>query len=270
VAGPALKAAQIAAALRRLPKQAPLPWRLRVLPVCASTETALERWLRSGSRPPLAVLARQQRHGYGQQGRLWLAPPGGAWLSAAVPWPAAPDGTAALALAAAVGVALQLEQLGVQPQIKWPNDLLIDGRKLAGILPRLRWRGTQLRHAQLGIGLNGMNRVPAGAINLAEALGRRQHPQATPERLAAQLLRALEWTVAAADQPELVRRLAEQRLWRPAWLEHDGERWDVVGLAADGGLRLSRGTAVTVLRRTIQREGLPSGFRGPISPAGPA
>ena len=245
----ALKPARIAAALRRLSGDQPLPWTLNVLPVCASTELELERRLRCGALPPVAVLAVQQRYGRGQQGRLWQSPPGGVWLSAGLPWPAEPEGAAALALAASVGIALQLEDLGLQPQIKWPNDLLIDGRKLAGILPRLRWRGAQVRYAQLGGGLNGVNRAPVGAISLQEVLGRPLHPQAQPERLAARVLRALEWAAAAAAQPELVRRQAEQRLWRPEWLIHEGERWSVSGLAADGGLRLCRGTAVTVLQR---------------------
>jgi BirA family biotin operon repressor/biotin-[acetyl-CoA-carboxylase] ligase len=62
-------------------------------------------------------------------------------------------------------------------------------------------------------------------------------------------LRGLEWAAAASCQPELVRRQAEQRLYRPEWLEHEGERWAVAGLAADGGLRLCRGSAVAVLQR---------------------
>jgi BirA family biotin operon repressor/biotin-[acetyl-CoA-carboxylase] ligase len=249
VAGPALKAAAVAAALRELPLEHPLPWRLKVLPLCASTELELERWLSSGVQPPLALLARQQRFGHGQQGRVWQSPPGGVWLSAALPWPAQPDGAASLSLAAALGIALQLEALGLRPQIKWPNDLLLEGRKLAGILPRLRWRGGQVRHAQLGVGINGQNRTPTGAINLAEALGQPQHPQAQPARLAARVLRGLAWAAAASAQPELVRRQAEQRLWRPEWLEHEGERWSVDGLEADGGLRLRRGTAVALLQR---------------------
>ena len=245
----ALKSARIAAALRRLPGDQPLPWTLNVVPVCASTEQVLERRLRLSAVPPTAVLAVQQRYGHGQQGRPWQSPPGGVWLSAALPWPAEPEGSASLALAASVGIALQLEDLGLKPQIKWPNDLLIDGRKLAGILPRLRWRAGLVRFAQLGVGLNGVNRAPAGAISLQDALGRSLHPQAQPERLAARVLRALEWAAAAAHQAELVRRQAEQRLWRPEWLTHEGERWGVIGLAADGGLRLCRGTTVTVLQR---------------------
>ena len=250
MAGSALKAAALAAALRRLPADHPLPWRLRCLPVCASTEPALERWLGAGAVPPLALLARRQSRGQGQQGRVWQSPAGGVWISCALPWPVEPEGGAALALAAAVGLALQLESLGLQPQIKWPNDLLINGFKLAGILPRLRWRGSRVRFAQLGVGMNGVNRVPAGAISLADALGQPGHPQAQPERLGARLLRGLEWAAAAAGQAELVRRQAERRLWRPdAGMEHAGERWRVVGLAVDGGLRLQRPGAELVLQR---------------------
>jgi BirA family biotin operon repressor/biotin-[acetyl-CoA-carboxylase] ligase len=170
-------------------------------------------------------------------------------MSAAMPWPALPEQAASLALAAAVGIALQLEALGLRPAIKWPNDLLIDGRKLAGILPRLRWRGARVRYAQLGVGLNGVNRVPEGAIGVAEALGFSHHPRAHPRHLAARLLRGVEWAAAAAGQPELVRRQAEQRLWRPGCVEHAGRHWSVAGLEVDGGLRLCSGSAVTVLQR---------------------
>jgi len=224
---------------------------LRFVPVCASTERELEHWLAAGQPPPLAVCARHQRHGHGQQGRIWQSPAGGVWLSAALPWPLDPSGAASLALAAAVGLALELEALGLKPQIKWPNDLLLGGRKLAGILPRLRWRGGQVRYAQVGVGINGVNRVPPGAINLAEALGQRRHPLAHPSRLAACVLRGLEWTAAAAQQPELVRRQAEQRLWRPEWIEHNGACWSVVGLSSDGGLRICRGSERVVLQRAF-------------------
>jgi BirA family biotin operon repressor/biotin-[acetyl-CoA-carboxylase] ligase len=229
-----------------LPADQPLPWRLVRLPVCASTELQLEPWL-AAAPPPLAVLADRQRFGQGQRGRVWQSPRGGVWLSAALPWPE--HTAAALSLAAALGLALQLEALGLQPRIKWPNDLLLGGRKLAGLLPRLRWRGGRVRHAQVGVGLNGCNPVPAGAINLAMALGHRHHPQARPDRLAARVLRALEWAVAAADQPELVRRQAERRLWMPDGLEHQGRRWSVEGLAADGGLRLACGGEQVTLQR---------------------
>ncbi|MFM2081202.1 MAG: hypothetical protein RLZZ219_1884 [Cyanobacteriota bacterium] len=258
-----MTAGAIARALAALPpgEPEPLPWRLLWQPVCASTEQRLDRLLDQGGRPPLAVIAAHQTQGHGQQGRRWLSPVGGLWLSAALPWPApanAPDqdGPAAPALAVALGLALQLEGLGLRPRIKWPNDLLLDGRKLAGILPRLRWRGGRLLGCRVGVGINGVNRVPTGAIALGEALARRRsgscrrgHPLARPPRLAALALRGLEWAVAASGRGELVRRQAERRLWREASLRHAGLLWQVEGLELDGGLRLRRGGELVVLRR---------------------
>jgi BirA family transcriptional regulator, biotin operon repressor / biotin---[acetyl-CoA-carboxylase] ligase len=263
-----VSAGRIAAALRSRPAgpavPQPLPWRLLWQPITASTELELDHLLEQGLQPPLAVIARRQNRGYGQQGRRWVSPAGGVWLSAALPWPvAAPcadsvapaPAMAAPALAVSLGLCLQLESLGLQPRIKWPNDLLLDGRKLAGVLPRLRWRGRTPLGCRVGVGLNGSNRVPLGAIALAEALqpashGRRsRHPQARPMQLAALVLRALEWAVAASGQAELVRRQAEQRLWRQDSHWHDGQAWQVQGLALDGALRLRCGERLVELRR---------------------
>lgn len=234
------------------------PWRLRTLPVCASTEIELDRWLERlapGSNDPLpaplAVIARRQRFGRGQQGRVWQSPAGGVWLSAALPWPADPVGAAAPGLAAAVGLALELEAMGLELRLKWPNDLLLAaaGRpaKLAGLLPRLRLRGGVIRWARLGLGLNGCNPVPMGATNLVRELG---PSLARPERLAAHVLRGLEWAMAMAAQPQAVRRLAEQRLLvAPGSWEGACEGWQPCGLADDGALLLARGEERRLIRR---------------------
>jgi BirA family biotin operon repressor/biotin-[acetyl-CoA-carboxylase] ligase len=240
----------VAAARRRLVAgQAQLPWRLHALPVCASTERELDRLLSAGATAPVAVLARRQTHGHGQQGRPWCSPAGGVWLSAALPWPERPEGTAALALAVAVGLALELEPLGLRPSIKWPNDLLLNGRKLAGVLPRLRWRGGRIIGSRVGLGLNGCNRVPPEGINLAQALLSRHHPEARPPRLAGRALRALEWASAHACQPELVRLEAERRLWRSGAIAHAGQMWQPLGLQLDGSLLLQCGDQRTSLQR---------------------
>jgi biotin-[acetyl-CoA-carboxylase] ligase BirA-like protein len=136
---------------------------------CGSTETELDRLLQAGASPPLVVLADRQSRGQGQQGRPWSSPRGGVWLSAALPWPEQAESAAALGLAVAVGLVRELESLGLAVRIKWPNDLLIGDRKLAGLLPRLRRRGSKIALARIGLGLNGWNRVPPGAIGLAEA-----------------------------------------------------------------------------------------------------
>ena len=244
---------------------------MRRFAVCASTERELERWLRSrekerrplpgalagglagGPAGGLAVVAAHQRFGQGQRGRPWYSPVGGLWLSAAMPWPTALPDSASLPLAVAVGLALQLEALGALVQLKWPNDVLVGGRKLAGILPRLRLRGAQVRWAQVGLGLNGINHPPSGAISLAQALSQGPfHPKAKPQRLLKPVLAALDWAQAMAPEPELVRLQAEARLYRPAeGLLHGGQIWQVAGLEADGGLRLQRPGASVILQRSF-------------------
>lgn len=201
------------------------------------------------------VVAQRQRCGRGQQGRVWQSPAGGLWLSAAFPWSADPERGAAPALALALGLALELEQLGgpgreLGVAIKWPNDILVGDRKLAGLLPRLRLRGGRVRWAQLGLGLNGINRVPPGAIALAEVLrdlrsrpgGRRRRPfdpRATPRALEGLAQRAITRSLSLAQNRELVRRQAEQRLWRPATpILRQGVAWYPAGLLGDGGLRV--------------------------------
>ena len=255
-AKPSSGAGSILAAHRRLGGGA-IPWQLRWLPVCASTERVLDRWLLSHPpaggegtplRQPRLVIAGHQRFGHGQQGRVWQSPPGGLWLSAALPWPA--DG-ASPALAVAVALAEQLVGLGVPVALKWPNDLLLltpaGPRKLAGLLPGLRLRGRQVRWARIGVGLNGRNAVPAGAANL------RHHPRARAacgDRLAALVLVALERAMALAAQPEWVVARAEALLPSPAApLALEGAWWWPEGLSADGGLRLVDGEG----RRRILR-----------------
>lgn len=265
--GGRLSAAAVIAARRQLAPP-PVPWQLRVVPICASTEHELSQWLAqegsdadlSGVTPLRAVLARQQRFGHGQRGRLWSAPPGGVWISASLPWPTTSASSASLSLAVAVGLALELEALGLAVRIKWPNDLLVANRKIAGLLPRLRLRGGQAVSARVGLGLNGLNRVPPGAINLQQAMNPRQPgPRQTRVRaaiptaaLAARVLRALEWAVQASSEAEAVRRAAEARLLPGAEPVLDqGQAWTPVGLDRDGALRVRHGAQERRLVRTF-------------------
>ncbi len=244
------------------------PWRLRAVPVCGSTERELERWLdrRPAEAPlrlehPRAVLAGRQRFGQGQHGRTWQSPPGGVWLSAALPWVAGPPRTAAPGLAVAVGLLRELEGLGLEARLKWPNDLLLRGRdgqwrKLAGLLSGLRLRGPLVRWARIGLGLNGCNPVPAGATNLVGVLGR---SRARPRLLLPRVFEALEWAMASAPEAELVRREAQRRLWLPAsHLRLAETTWRIHGLTAQGGLALVADDG----QRRVLHESWPDRARG--------
>jgi BirA family biotin operon repressor/biotin-[acetyl-CoA-carboxylase] ligase len=73
-----------------------------------------------------------------------------------------------ITLWSAWGIAKKLNETGANVKLKWLNDLLIDRRKLGGILTETRIEANQIRYAVVGIGINWTNEVPDGAIALAE------------------------------------------------------------------------------------------------------
>ena len=129
----------------------------------------------------LAVVAAQQTGGRGRRGRTFVSPPGGLYLSALLR-PCCPlEQVSALTAWSAVAVCDAIQQVcGVRPGIKWPNDVILEGRKLCGILTELELEGetAALRYVVVGIGVNlsqteadfGPEVAPV-AISLAHALG---------------------------------------------------------------------------------------------------
>jgi BirA family biotin operon repressor/biotin-[acetyl-CoA-carboxylase] ligase len=103
-----------------------------------------------------ALLAEVQTAGRGRRGRVWLAPPGGSLcLSLAWTFPQLPRDVGALSLAIGVCVLRALQAQGVQgAQLKWPNDILMGGKKLGGILIELRAESAGPASVVVGIGLN--------------------------------------------------------------------------------------------------------------------
>ena len=114
-----------------------------------STNDRARELAQAGTPHGTVVTAAQQTAGRGRQGRTWSAPPGRALLLSVV----LRDPPALLPLAAALAVA---EVAGADAQIKWPNDVLLDGRKVAGILAEGR---PQDGWAVLGVGLNVALRI---------------------------------------------------------------------------------------------------------------
>lgn len=238
---PLLGCGAIAAALRV--QGATWPWRLRVVSTCASTESLAQRWTRHGGghNGACGVVARQQRYGRGQWGRPWRAPPGGVWLSAAWPLPRSVAATRlqteGLGLAVAVAVMEWLERLGLTATFKWPNDVLLGERKLAGLLIHRQLRGGVPRQLGLGLGLNVANAVPAGAVALRQHLGTRT--PSLPQAQAAALL-ACERAMVLLEQPDALVQACQARLWLPPGPlpGPTGAPVHVVGLTPSGGLRL--------------------------------
>ena len=113
-----------------------------------------------------AFLAEYQSAGRGRRGRAWLAPPGGAiCLSLNWSFREAPPDLGALGLAIGVCTLRALRGVGLEgASLKWPNDILVEGRKLGGILIELRAESGGPASVVIGIGLN----VALGETLLAE------------------------------------------------------------------------------------------------------
>lgn len=128
-----------------------------------STQDVLRRLLEAGeSVAGLAVRAGQQTSGRGRRGNAWRSQVGGSYQSVGITWPVAPIGAGVaplslLPVALAVGIATELSSSGAKALVKWPNDLVLGGRKLGGILVEMI-SGT----AVAGIGINVANPVPPG------------------------------------------------------------------------------------------------------------
>ena len=102
----------------------------------------------------LLLAAGWQRAGRGRHGRAWSTPPGDAALLSVAVALRQQAALAPLTLACGVGVAESLQAAGVDVRLKWPNDVLLAGRKLAGILAELALDPRGVRTVVLGIGLN--------------------------------------------------------------------------------------------------------------------
>jgi BirA family biotin operon repressor/biotin-[acetyl-CoA-carboxylase] ligase len=143
---------------------------LTVLAEVTSALDVLHNLAAQGARAGTAVLADVQTRGRGRQGRAWHSPAGqGIWLTYLVR-PPAPLETGVLALRAGLAVAAALEQLGLAPRVKWPNDVLLDGRKVAGILCEARSQPGEGGWVAVGIGMNVHGPLPAELAATAVAV----------------------------------------------------------------------------------------------------
>jgi BirA family biotin operon repressor/biotin-[acetyl-CoA-carboxylase] ligase len=131
-----------------------------------STNDEAKRLADGGAPEGTLVLAETQTRGRGRLGRRWLTAPGTALALSLVLRPALPARHATRAtLLAGVAVCEALEQAAaLRPALKWPNDVLLDGRKAGGILVETGLAGARLDYLVVGIGLNVSQAPPPEAV----------------------------------------------------------------------------------------------------------
>ena len=185
-----------------------------------STQSEVQRLAAAGAPEGTVVTARHQRAGRGRRGHEWWDAPNQSLLLSVLLRPAAPPAAVPqLSLVGGLAVAEALATAGVTARIRWPNDLLVDGRKVCGILAEASSEGPaagpgRLHHVILGIGINlNQTGFPGPLADRATSL-----------RLVTGRPHDAE-TVLAAVLARLERRYAEWQAGgfaalRAAWLAH--------------------------------------------------
>jgi BirA family biotin operon repressor/biotin-[acetyl-CoA-carboxylase] ligase len=123
----------------------------------ASTHDIAARWVAQGAPDMAVVVADEQTNGRGRAGRRWYTPPGAALAISLIFYPT-PQERGSVARITALGALAVCDTLKntyhLPAQIKWPNDILVSGKKVAGVLVEAQWNGDQLQSTLLGIGIN--------------------------------------------------------------------------------------------------------------------
>ena len=119
-----------------------------------STNDEARRAGLEGCPPNSVFCALEQTRGRGRQLRSWSSPRGGLWMSLLVKPVLRQDEWPLLTLATAVAIARALRSLGLQAEIKWPNDVLVRGRKICGVLSECVDDVPGPSFAVIGVGLN--------------------------------------------------------------------------------------------------------------------
>jgi BirA family biotin operon repressor/biotin-[acetyl-CoA-carboxylase] ligase len=221
---------------------------IRYLASTGSTNDEALAWAAEGARDLSLVFADEQTAGRGRAGRTWFTPAGSA-LAFSLILRLTPaerglvgrfSGLGALALVAA------LQKLGLQAQVKWPNDVLINEKKVAGILVETVWLGDEVDSLILGLGVNvDPDSVPsAEALNFPATCVQSELASAIPRLVLLKDL-LLELIVLRASLPSesflttwetaLAFRERQVRVWVGQAESVSGQ---ILGLETDGGLRL--------------------------------
>jgi len=170
---------------------------IRVFEQTTSTNDVIEKLARDGVKEGVVVFAESQTKGRGRLGRVWMSPARkGLWFSVLLRPDLRPQETTRLTIASAMALRRAIQsETGLDPEIKWPNDILIRGKKVAGILTELSAELDRVKHVILGIGVDAnqnVNEFPAELRKTATSLKIETGKKISRPELATAILRELD------------------------------------------------------------------------------
>lgn len=208
---------------------------------CGSTNDEAARLARAGARHGTIVIAQAQRAGRGRDGRTWQSPPGlGLYLSVVVRPPLPIDLVPPMTLAIGVALCDVARRFGADAVLKWPNDVLVGKRKLAGVLVEAQSQGPRLEAVIVGIGVNLGGALPPEVADLAITLEEAAGTSLDRERFVQGLLEAVEHWIDryVANGLPAVSSAWEARMARHLLARASDIVGEVCGLDGDGALLL--------------------------------
>jgi BirA family biotin operon repressor/biotin-[acetyl-CoA-carboxylase] ligase len=170
---------------------------IHVFQETTSTNDVAALLARGGAAEGAVVFAESQSKGRGRLGRVWISPAGkGLWFTVLLRPDIAPSGATQLTVAAATALTRAINlQTGIVPDIKWPNDILIRGRKVAGILTEMSAELDRVKELLLGIGMDvnlETGDFPASLRKMATSLKIETGQKVNRAELAVAILRELD------------------------------------------------------------------------------
>ena len=183
--------------LARLGKTKVIGRDIQVFEQTTSTNDVVEKLARDGVQEGVVVFAESQTKGRGRLGRKWISPERkGLWFSVLLRPDLRPQEATQLTVASATALRRAIAaETGLKPEIKWPNDILIGGKKVAGILTELSAELDRVRHIILGIGVDvnlDAGELPVELRKLATSLKLESGGMISRAELAVAILQALD------------------------------------------------------------------------------
>ncbi len=140
----------------------------------SSTNKVAKKIAKSSDEEKVVILAETQTHGKGRLGRQWFSPNGGLWLSLMLRPQITLREASKLTLIASCAVARTIDLMfGLKTDVKWPNDVLVNGKKICGILTETGTKDGSVEFVIVGVGINAnidMKSFPEGLQDTATSL----------------------------------------------------------------------------------------------------